>query len=191
MSTSRVSKYNNHNDNVIIAISISNFSNSTPYILRDDCNDKLSLITECVTTTWTDIHHARKRTWPTQHTIDSQMLSRMTSRGSHGDSNWYTPFKGRNLINTPYAWLPEALTYFIKISPLSMGEVLALGLIPPPTTSLRQGVRFDKVVTGLLVLPGPIKPDVRSVQNSRLAIRIKMMRSLTDTDGAYHVETSK
>jgi hypothetical protein len=72
-----------------------------------------------------------------------------------------------------------------------MGEVLALGLIPHLTTSLRQGVRFGKVVTGLLVLPGPIKPDVRSVQNSRLAIRVKTMRSLTDTDGAYHVETSK
>jgi hypothetical protein len=38
-----------------------------------------------------------------------------------------------------------------------MGEVLALGLIPPPTTSLRQGVRFGEVVTGLLGLSGPIK----------------------------------
>jgi hypothetical protein len=38
-----------------------------------------------------------------------------------------------------------------------MGEVLSLGLIPPPTTFLRQGVRFDEVVTGLLDLPGPIK----------------------------------
>jgi hypothetical protein len=40
---------------------------------------------------------------------------------------------------------------------MSTGEVLALGLIPPPTTSLRQGVQFGEVVTGLLGLPGPIK----------------------------------
>jgi hypothetical protein len=63
----------------------------------------------------------------------------------------------------PYARLPEGLTYdnhsrspyFIEIGPLPMGEMLALSLIPPPTTSLRQGVWFDEVVTGLLGLPGP------------------------------------
>jgi hypothetical protein len=40
---------------------------------------------------------------------------------------------------------------------LSMGEGLALDLIPPPTTSLRQGVRFSEVVTWLLGLPSPTK----------------------------------
>jgi hypothetical protein len=47
--------------------------------------------------------------------------------------------------------------YSIEINPLSTGEVLDLSLIPPPITSLRQGVRFSEVVTGLLGLPGPIK----------------------------------
>jgi hypothetical protein len=53
----------------------------------------------------------------------------------------------KNLTNTPYVWLPEALTYdnrlqsphFVEIGPLSTGEVLDLDLIPPLTTSLRQG----------------------------------------------------
>jgi hypothetical protein len=68
---------------------------------------------------------------------------------------------------------------------------LAIGLIPPPTTLLRQGVRFDEVVTELLGLLGPIKPGVQSAHNSRLAIRAKTAHSLTDTDGGYHIETSK
>jgi hypothetical protein len=38
-----------------------------------------------------------------------------------------------------------------------MGEVLALDLIPPLTTSLWQGVRFGEVVTWLLGLLGRIK----------------------------------
>jgi hypothetical protein len=38
-----------------------------------------------------------------------------------------------------------------------MGKFLALGLIPPHTTSLRQGVQFGEVVTWLLGLPDPIK----------------------------------
>jgi hypothetical protein len=81
-----------------------------------------------------------------------------------GFKSIYT-LQGKNLANTPYAWLLEALTYdnhlrnpyFIKIDPLPTGEVLALDLIPPPTTSLRQGVRFGEVVIGLLGLPDPIK----------------------------------
>jgi hypothetical protein len=44
-----------------------------------------------------------------------------------------------------HLWSP----YFIEIGLLSMGEVLPLSLIPPPTTSLKQGVQFNKVVTGL------------------------------------------
>jgi hypothetical protein len=38
-----------------------------------------------------------------------------------------------------------------------MGEVLALSLIPLPTTFLRQGVWFSEAVTRLLGLPSPIK----------------------------------
>jgi hypothetical protein len=38
-----------------------------------------------------------------------------------------------------------------------MGQVLALSLIPPLTTSFRQGVWFGEVVTRLLGLPDPIK----------------------------------
>jgi hypothetical protein len=56
--------------------------------------------------------------------------------------------------------------YSIEIDPLSMDEVLALGLIPPPTTSLRQGVWFNEIVTGLLGLSGPIK--IRHVVSAQL-----------------------
>jgi hypothetical protein len=72
-----------------------------------------------------------------------------------------------------------------------MGEVLALCLILPPTISLRPGVWFGKVVTGLQGLPGHIKPDMWSVHNSRLTIGAKMTRSLTDTDQGYHIEALK
>jgi hypothetical protein len=60
MSTSKVSKYNNHNDNIIIVISISISKSSNPqqYTIWDDCNDKLPLITESVTATRIDIHPA-------------------------------------------------------------------------------------------------------------------------------------
>jgi hypothetical protein len=55
---------------------------------------------------------------------------------------------------------------------------LTLDLIPPPTTSLRQGVWFGEVVTWLLGLLGPIKPGMWSIHNSMLAIGAKMVRSL-------------
>jgi hypothetical protein len=58
MSMTKVSKYNNHNDNITISIS----SNSTPNILRDDCNDKLSLITASIAVTQIDIHPTGKGT---------------------------------------------------------------------------------------------------------------------------------
>jgi hypothetical protein len=84
--------------------------------------------------------------------------------------------QGKNLMNSSYAWLPTALTYdnhlrspyYIKIGPLPMGEVLALGLIPPPTTSWRQRVQFEKVVTGLLGSSGPIK--TRHLVNIQLKV---------------------
>jgi hypothetical protein len=50
-------------------------TNSTPNILRDDCNDKLSLITESVAVTQIDIHPTREE--PDQHAI------RLTLGGSH------------------------------------------------------------------------------------------------------------
>jgi hypothetical protein len=81
--------------------------------------------------------------------------------------------------------------YFVKFGPLPMGEVLAPGLIPPPTTSLRQAVQFGEVVIGVLGLSGPIKPDMRSVYNSRLAIGVKTTWSLIDMDGGYHLGTSE
>jgi hypothetical protein len=63
MLTSKVSKYNNRNDNIIITISISNSSNPSivHQILQNDCNDKLSLITESVAVTQIDIHTAREK----------------------------------------------------------------------------------------------------------------------------------
>jgi hypothetical protein len=68
MSTSKVSKYNNHNDNIIIiitiSISISNSSNSstvhqTYYDVT--ATDKRSLISESVTVTQIDIHPVGER----------------------------------------------------------------------------------------------------------------------------------
>jgi hypothetical protein len=52
-------------------------------------------------------------------------------------------------------------------------------------------VRFNIVVTKATQLIGAIKPDIRSVHNSRLAIGAKMVRSLTDMDEGYHIETSE
>jgi hypothetical protein len=64
MSTSKVSKYNNHNDNIIITISISNSSN--PSIVHQTYHEmtamnKPSLISESVAVTQIDIHPARKK----------------------------------------------------------------------------------------------------------------------------------
>jgi hypothetical protein len=82
----------------------------------------------------------------------------------------------------------------LKLSPCTRDEVLALGLILPPkskSTTQSREVRFDIVVTKATRLIGPIKPDMRSIHNSRLSIRAKMARSLTDTEEGYHIETSK
>jgi hypothetical protein len=47
-------------------------------------------------------------------------------------------------------------------------------------------VQFDEVVTGLLGLPGPINLTCGQYK-SRLAIEAKMMRSLIDAGGGYHL----
>jgi hypothetical protein len=54
MSTLKVSKYNKHNNIIILNIYISHSSNpptDTLNILRDDYNGKMTLITESVTVT--------------------------------------------------------------------------------------------------------------------------------------------
>jgi hypothetical protein len=51
-------------------------------------------------------------------------------------------------------------------------------------------VRFNKVVTRLLGLSCPIKPDIRSVQ-IKACHRSENDRSLIDTGGSYHTETSE
>jgi hypothetical protein len=65
MSTSKVSKYNNHNDKIIIIITISNSSNpsaihQTYYEMT--ITDKLPLITESVAVTRINIHPAGEKT---------------------------------------------------------------------------------------------------------------------------------
>jgi hypothetical protein len=72
MPTSKVSKYNNHNDNIIITISISNSLNQsivhqTYYEMT--AMDKLPLITKSVVVTRIDIHPAEEE--PDQHAIHS------------------------------------------------------------------------------------------------------------------------
>jgi hypothetical protein len=47
---------------------------------------------------------------------------------------------------------------------------------------------FDKVVTELLDLPGPINPTCSQYKSS-LAIEAKMTRSLINTGEGYHIGT--
>jgi hypothetical protein len=68
--------------------------NSTPNILRDDCNDKLPLITESVIVTRIDIYPAGEE--PDQHVIC------LTSGGSH-------------------VWQPFISPYYVEIEPLLPG----------------------------------------------------------------------
>jgi hypothetical protein len=78
MSTSKVSKYNKHNDIIISNISISYSLNPptvSPNILQDDYNGKMSLITESVAVTRIDIHPIGEES--DQHAI------RLTPGGSH------------------------------------------------------------------------------------------------------------
>jgi hypothetical protein len=57
----------------------------------------------------------------------------------------------------------------------------------PPQS--REG-QFDKVVTKLLGLPGPIKPDMWPLQIKTCPLGPKMMWSLIDTSMGYHLGIS-
>jgi hypothetical protein len=59
------------------------------------------------------------------------------------------------------------------------------------STTRSRKVQFDIVVIKVLSLSGSIKPDMWLVHNSRLAIETKMVRSLTNTNKGYHIETSE
>jgi hypothetical protein len=66
------------------------------------------------------------------------------------------------------------------------------GLPHSPSNKLprsRDG-QFDKVLTGLLDLPGPINLDMQSIQ-IKSCHQDQNDRSLLDTDGGYHTETLK
>jgi hypothetical protein len=52
-------------------------------------------------------------------------------------------------------------------------------------------VRFDKVVTKLLGLPGPTKSDMRPIQLKPCPPGPKRHGCLIDTDCGYHIETSE
>jgi hypothetical protein len=131
MSTSKVSKYNNHNDN--ITISKSSKPQQYTNILWDDCNDKLSLITESVEATWIDVLPAGER--PDEHAI------RLTPEGSH-------------------IWQPFTSPYEVKIGPLlprwSLGPRPHSPSKSKSTTWSRE-VRFDHVVTKATQLIRPHK----------------------------------
>jgi hypothetical protein len=78
------------------------------------------------------------------------------------------------------------------LDPCSRDEVLAPDLIlPPKSKSITRSreMRFEIVVIKATRLIGPIKPDMRSVYNSRLVIEAKTARPLTYTDEGYHIET--
>jgi hypothetical protein len=114
-------------------IQLLKFINSAPNILRDDCNNKLSLITESVAVTQIDIHPAGEE--PEQHVI------RLTPGGSH-------------------VWQPFASTYSVEIGLLLSG--LSLGprshsLSKSKSTTRSREVRFDIVVTKATQLIEPHK----------------------------------
>jgi hypothetical protein len=109
------------------------FINSTSNILRDDCNDKLSLITESVTVTRIDIHPTEEE--PNQHAIH------LTLGGSH-------------------IWQPFACPYYVEIEPLLLGWSLdPRPHFPSKSKSTTQSreVRFDIVVIKATRLIGPHK----------------------------------
>jgi hypothetical protein len=123
----------------------------------------------------------------------------------HGDSNWYT----LNLTNMSYArplgphvWQPSMKSLLSQnwvSAPWMKSRLLGivwpghhLGLPHSPSNKpprSREG-RFNKVVIGLLGLPSPINPTCGQYK-SKLAIEAKMMRSLIDTGGGYHLEISE
>jgi hypothetical protein len=87
-----------------------------------------------------------------------------------------------------------------KSIPCSRGEVLApsdtrsghhpSASFSPQQTTSKQVVRFSEVVTGLLGLLSPIKPDMRPIQ-IKACHWGQNNRSLIDTDEGYHTETSE
>jgi hypothetical protein len=90
------------------------------------------------------------------------------NRECRGDSNRYTPCRGKNLTNTSYAWLLKTLTYDnhsqiptkSKSGPCFRDEVLAPGLILPSKSksiTRSEEVQFDIVVIKVTRLIGPQK----------------------------------
>jgi hypothetical protein len=100
--------------------------------------DKWPLITKSVTVTQIDIHHIGEE--PDQHVV------RTASRASCTTIVCEIPTK---------SWLPTI------VRPSRHPKLPHSPFNKPPWS---REVQFDKVVTGLLGLPGPIKLDMRSVQ---------------------------
>jgi hypothetical protein len=134
MSTSKVSNYKQWYYNPVqIHIELLESTNSTPNILRDDCNDKLPLITESVVATRIDIQPVGEE--PDQHTIH------LTPRGSH-------------------VWQPFSSPYYVEIGPLLLGWSLGPRPHSPSKnkgTTWSREVRSDIVVTKATQLIGPHK----------------------------------
>jgi hypothetical protein len=136
--------------------------------------DKQPLISESVKVTRINIHLVGEE--PDQHVVRvTHEISRMTT----------------------VCEVPTKL----KLGLCSCDEVLAPGdrparpsswcLILPPLNHLEAGwEQFNKVVTGLLGLPGLINPTCAQYK-SKLAIRAKMARSIINTGGGYHLGTSE
>jgi hypothetical protein len=168
MSTSKVSKYNNYNNNIIMTISISISSNpstvhQTYYEMT--ATDKLPLITESVAVTRIDIHPAREE--PNQHAI------RLTPGGSHIRQpfaksllcqNW-SPTHGWSLGSRPHSPSHNIL-------------------------KARGAVRWSSYKATRLT--GPHKNMTCGQYTTQgLPSGPKMAQTLTDMDGYYHIETSK
>jgi hypothetical protein len=114
-------------------IQLIEFTNSTSNILRDDCNDKLPLITESVTATRIDIHPAGEE--PDQHAIH------LTPRGFH-------------------VWQPFTSPYYVEIGSLLPGwsfDPQPHSPFKSKSITRSREVRFDIIVTKATRLIGPHK----------------------------------
>jgi hypothetical protein len=71
-----------------------------------------------------------------------------------------------------------------------LGRHLGLPHSPSNKPPRSREEQFDKIVPGLLGLSGPIKPDMQPVQ-IKICHWAKIIQSLIDIAGGYHLETSK
>jgi hypothetical protein len=136
--------------------------------------DKRSLISESVMVNRIGVHPAGEE--PNQYVVRvTPRVSHMTTvrefstKSKSGLCSWDEVLAPSDCPNGCHPGLPHSLSNKLPQS--------------------REG-QFDKVVTRLLGLPGPINPTCGQYK-SKLTIGAKMMRSLIDTGWGYYFGTSE